>query len=202
MHTIYNIRNCSTDEAQAELKGTNCMNIKGDCQDWVYSDQMVLKAIGQGGWTTWVVAKGKSRGLSGWNPLRWDASHDGQIARLDCDRWPKTPKTKLSSKKTTRLESTQIIWFSWLSVRRLDLATGGQWYSNESWETTLNSQGIYLKWHSDILKAKLSLLFIRGILKKVRWCRWRWWGENHNSYRLVWQQLRTEEPFIEPIIYS
>ncbi len=43
--------------------------------------------------------------------IRWSSRWPGWEADLG-DRWSKTPKTKLSSRGTTRMESTQIIWFS------------------------------------------------------------------------------------------
>jgi hypothetical protein len=52
MQTIYNNQGSSSNEAQGELKGTNGMMANGDFWDLVHSEQMVLKAVSQGGWTT------------------------------------------------------------------------------------------------------------------------------------------------------
>jgi hypothetical protein len=44
-------RDSPTNEAWGGLKGTNCMKAKGNCWDWVHSDQMFVKAGRQSGWT-------------------------------------------------------------------------------------------------------------------------------------------------------
>ncbi len=41
-------------------QGENCMKAKGDDQDRVHSDQMVLVIVSEEGWTSWAVAKGKT----------------------------------------------------------------------------------------------------------------------------------------------
>ncbi len=56
--------------------------------------------------------------ISGKRQLKGDHQagvHSDQVVLVEAgpgDQWPKTLKTTLSSRETTRLESTQIRWFS------------------------------------------------------------------------------------------
>jgi hypothetical protein len=101
---------------------------------------------GGGGWSLLSEAKSlKTTQVrrSGSSTLRFDGSCDGQAWG-----WTGYPEAaqglyslKLKQRVTNRLKSTQIRWFSWLSDGRLDQLPGGQRHSNESWKTTLESQG-------------------------------------------------------------
>ncbi len=57
---------------------------KGDYQDRVHSDQMVLVIARWGGWTVWAVAKGKIRGTTGVEStqIRWFLSSQMEEAGL------------------------------------------------------------------------------------------------------------------------
>ncbi len=73
---------------QMKLRGKssqteNCMKAKGDYQNRVHSDQMVLVIVRWGGWKARAVAKSNSRGPPGWRLLRSDSSREGQTGMLD-----------------------------------------------------------------------------------------------------------------------
>jgi hypothetical protein len=117
---------------------------------------------------------------SGWRPLISDGSHDGQTGRLVSVSRGQTQglhSIMLKPRGTTKLESTQIRWFSWYSGGRLDRLPKRGDQTVAEWQT----------------KTRGNLFFFRGWWRR-RWLRW--WGENHNEATgLYGSHMRTEEPF-------
>ncbi len=131
------------------------------------------------------------RELPGSSPLRSDGSCSSQAGGWMDDWWPKVLKWELENNSwqpgkllgnyQAQVHSDQMVL---VVVRReAGWMTGGQRCSNESWKTTLYSQGNYLKtgmWWQP--RSKTWITLSQGMLKKVRCCRWRWWGLKHNSH--------------------
>jgi hypothetical protein len=71
------------------------MKAKGDYQDRVHSDQIVLVKVMRGGWTAWAVANSKQRGNT-WvksTQMRWFLGSQVQEAGL-LKQWPKNIQRK------------------------------------------------------------------------------------------------------------
>jgi hypothetical protein len=71
------------------------MKAKGDYQDRVHSDQIVLVKVMRGGWTAWAVANSKQRGNT-WvksTQMRWFLGSQAEEAGL-LKQWPKDTQRK------------------------------------------------------------------------------------------------------------
>ncbi len=84
------IRDCPTNGAQEELKGTNCMKSKGRLQGSSPLRSDGSWTVRRGGWTAWAVAKGNSRGTIRLEStqIRWFSWWPGRKAGPG-DWWPK-----------------------------------------------------------------------------------------------------------------
>ncbi len=90
------------------------------------------------------------------------------------ERWSKALKTKLSSRGTTRIESTQIRGFSWWIGGRLHHVNDGQRHSREELENNSRKpRHLAENRHSDILQQSSTYSF-SGSGGEGRWC-CSWW---------------------------